>query len=72
MNRREFLQKLLAAGAVVAAPKFIFDYGANLYKQKTVDYLPIDDMIKAIQEMNQVIWYTAKMADQIIYLPIYT
>ena len=34
MNRREFLRGILACGAVAAAPKFIFDVGANLYKQK--------------------------------------
>lgn len=32
MDRRHFLTSLLAAGAVAAAPKFIFDMGANLWK----------------------------------------
>lgn len=35
MLRRAFLQKLLAGAAVAAAPKFIFDMGANLYKAET-------------------------------------
>lgn len=35
MNRREFL-RFLGVGAVsAAAPKFIFDMGANLYKQRS-------------------------------------
>jgi hypothetical protein len=32
MDRRAFLTKLLCAAPVIAAPKFIFDMGANLYK----------------------------------------
>lgn len=34
MNRREFLERMFAAGLVVAAPKIIFDLAANTYKQK--------------------------------------
>lgn len=33
MNRREFLQRMFTAGLVVAAPKIIFDLGANSYKE---------------------------------------
>ena len=34
MNRRDFLRKMLCAAGVAAAPKFIFDMGANLYKRE--------------------------------------
>lgn len=43
MNRRDFL-KLLGLGAVtVATPKFIFDYGANLYKRESLIEIPDED-----------------------------
>ncbi|WP_288985297.1 twin-arginine translocation signal domain-containing protein [uncultured Flavobacterium sp.] len=43
MLRRDFL-KLLGLGAVtVATPKFIFDYGANLYKRESLIEIPDDD-----------------------------
>ena len=32
MNRRDFLKGLLEVTAAAAAPKFIFDMGANLYR----------------------------------------
>lgn len=32
MLRRDFLKLFAASGLVATAPKFIFDYGANLYK----------------------------------------
>lgn len=32
MNRRHFLKLLSASAASIAAPKLIFDMGANLYK----------------------------------------
>lgn len=32
MNRRQFLQALGIGGAAIAAPKLIFDMGANLWK----------------------------------------
>lgn len=42
MNRRDFL-KLLGLGAVtVATPKFIFDYGANLYTREPILIDPDD------------------------------
>lgn len=34
MNRREFLEMLGMSGVVLVTPKFIFDYGANLYKRE--------------------------------------
>lgn len=33
LSRRDFLKRMGAAGLVLAAPKIIFDYGANSYKQ---------------------------------------
>ncbi len=35
MDRRQFLRGLFGTVAVAAAPKFIFDMGANLYKKET-------------------------------------
>lgn len=32
MNRREFIQSVASTLGLLASPKFIFDYGANLYK----------------------------------------
>jgi len=32
MNRREFVQRMFAAGLVTATPKCIFDMGANAHK----------------------------------------
>jgi len=37
MDRRDFLKLLSASVAVAAAPKFIFDYGKNLYKAQTIE-----------------------------------
>lgn len=34
MNRRQFLEMLGLGAATLAAPKFIFDVGANLWKQE--------------------------------------
>lgn len=36
MNRRTFLKNLGLAGVAVAAPKFIFDVGKNLYRMPEV------------------------------------
>lgn len=33
ISRRNFLRGLLGTAAIASAPKFIFDMGANLYKQ---------------------------------------
>lgn len=59
MDRREFLQSLGILGAVAATPKFIFDMGANLYKQDKaiifppVDTSQIDEWIRIIDEANR-------------------
>lgn len=36
LDRRKFLKMLGIAGLTAAAPKFIFDMGANLYKPKSI------------------------------------
>jgi len=46
MNRRQFLKLLSIGAASVAAPKFIFDTGANLYKY---------DRERELQEAAQMI-----------------
>ena len=50
MNRRDFLRKMLCAAGVAAAPKFIFDMGANLYKTAPLEVEVIDLLYNPVYE----------------------
>lgn len=50
MNRREFLTRMLQAGLVVAAPKLIFDLGAN--KAKYPQYYDFADFTYDWKELT--------------------